>query len=134
MNLEVTSASKAAEPLSDAAAAIFVITREDILRSGATSIPEMLRLAPNLQVMRVSASNYIITARGFTGNSADQNFPDKLLVLIERTHVGSPNEIRAPMAGRSRGQGWNRPSRRGSSNRHRMHLRAQARLGAIRGA
>ena len=55
MSIEVTSVSKTAEPLSKAAAAIYVITREDILRSGATSIPEMLRLAPNLQVARTRA-------------------------------------------------------------------------------
>ncbi len=90
MNIEVTSASKTPEPLGDAAAAIFVITRDDIVRSGATSIPEMLRLAPNLQVMRLSASSYTITARGFSGNSADQNFPDKLLVLIDGRSVYTP--------------------------------------------
>src|ERR1700733_2312743 len=50
MDVEVTSASKTAEPLSDAAAAIYVITQEDIVGSGATSIPEILRLAPNLEV------------------------------------------------------------------------------------
>ena len=50
MNIEVTSVSKKPERLSDAAAAVYVITREDIRRSGYTSIPEILRLAPNLQV------------------------------------------------------------------------------------
>src|SRR3989442_14245773 len=80
MNVEVTSVSKKAEPLSNAAASIFVITREDIRRSGYTSIPEILRLAPNLQVARVSASQYAITARGFNGPSATAN---KLLVLID---------------------------------------------------
>jgi iron complex outermembrane receptor protein len=49
-NLQVTSVSKAPDPLSQAAAAIYVITHEDIQRSGVTSIPEALRLAPNLQV------------------------------------------------------------------------------------
>jgi iron complex outermembrane recepter protein len=90
MNLEVTSASKTAEPLSEAPAAIFVITRDEILRSGAKSVPEMLRLAPNLQVMQLGASSYTITARGFSGNSADQNFSDKLLVLIDGRSVYSP--------------------------------------------
>jgi iron complex outermembrane receptor protein len=90
MNLEVTSASKTTEPLSDAPAAIFVITRDEILRSGATSIPEMLRLAPNLQVMQLSASNYTITARGFSGNSSAQNFSNKLLVLIDGRSVYTP--------------------------------------------
>ena len=90
MNIEVTSVSKTATPLSTAPAAIYVITREDVMRSGATSIPEVLRLAPNLQVVQISASNYTITARGFSGNSSDQNFSDKLLVLIDGRSVYSP--------------------------------------------
>ena len=90
MNIEVTSVSKTAAPLSTAAAAIYVITHEDVIRSGATSIPEILRLAPNLQVVQIGASNYTITARGFSGNSADQNFSDKLLVLIDGRSVYSP--------------------------------------------
>lgn len=90
MDIPVTSASKTAQPVSDAAAAIYVISHEDITRSGATSLPEILRLAPNLQVVQISASNYTITARGFSGNSADQNFSDKLLVLIDGRSVYSP--------------------------------------------
>jgi iron complex outermembrane receptor protein len=90
MNVEVTSVSKSAAPLGSAPAAIYVITHDEVIRSGATSIPEVLRLAPNLQVVQVSASNYTITARGFSGNSADQNFSDKLLVLIDGRSVYSP--------------------------------------------
>jgi iron complex outermembrane recepter protein len=85
MNVEVTSVSKKAERLSDAAAAVYVITREDIRRSGYTSIPEILRLAPNLQVARVDSSQYAITARGFNSTTAD-----KLLVLIDGRSVYSP--------------------------------------------
>jgi iron complex outermembrane recepter protein len=88
--LKVTSVSKTPESLSDAAASIYVITHEDIIRSGATSIPEILRLAPNLHVVQISPSNYTITARGFDGNSADQSFSDKLLVLIDGRSVYSP--------------------------------------------
>src|SRR6185312_12386384 len=58
MKTEVTSVSKAEEPLSDAAAAIYVITRDDILRSGAQSLPDMLRLAPNLQVAQITTTSY----------------------------------------------------------------------------
>jgi iron complex outermembrane recepter protein len=90
MNVEVTSVSKTAQPLSDAAAAVFVITHDDIVRSGATTIPEILRLAPNLEVFQTSASGYIITARGFSGNSAAQSFSDKLLVLVDGRSVYSP--------------------------------------------
>ena len=50
----------------------------------------MLRLAPNLEVMQTSPASYEITARGFNGNSADQNFPDKLLVLIDGRSVYTP--------------------------------------------
>src|SRR6202012_3706186 len=89
-NVTITSVSKATEPLSDAAAAVYVISHDDVTRSGATSIPEMLRLAPNLEVMQTSPSNYEITARGFNGNSAAQNFSNKLLVLIDGRSVYSP--------------------------------------------
>jgi iron complex outermembrane receptor protein len=84
-NLEVTSVSKRAERLSDAPASVFVITADDIRRSGATSLPEALRLAPNLQVARVGANGWAITARGFNSNSAN-----KLLVLIDGRSVYSP--------------------------------------------
>ena len=89
-NVEITTVSKTAQPLSDAAAAAYVITHDDVIRSGATSIPEMLRLAPNLEVMQTSPSNYEITARGFNGNANAQNFSDKLLVLIDGRSVYSP--------------------------------------------
>jgi iron complex outermembrane receptor protein len=89
-NLPVTSVAKRAEPISQAPAAIFVITHDDIERSGATSIPEMLRLAPNLQVAQSSAGKYVITARGLSGNQAQQSFTDKLLVLIDGRSVYTP--------------------------------------------
>jgi len=76
--LPVTSVSGRAESLRSAPASVFVISGEDIRRSGATSLPEALRLAPNLQVARLSAGQYAISARGF--NNAIAN---KLLVLID---------------------------------------------------
>ncbi len=78
-NVEVTSVSRAPEPLSEATAAIYVISAEDIRRSGAASLPEVLRLAPNLEVARVDAVSYAITARGF--NSRETS--NKLLVMID---------------------------------------------------
>lgn len=84
-NIEITSVSRRAERLSDAAASIFVITEDDIRRSGATSLPEALRLAPNLQVAQVNSSAYAISARGF--NNAIGN---KLLVLIDGRTVYTP--------------------------------------------
>jgi iron complex outermembrane recepter protein len=83
--IEITSVSKRAEPLADAAASVFIITGDDIRRSGATSLPEALRLAPNLQVARVSATEWAISARGFNSQSAN-----KLLVLIDGRSVYSP--------------------------------------------
>ena len=71
--------------LSDAAAAVFVITSEDIRRSGVTSIPEALRMAPGIQVGRIDASKWAITARGFNGR-----FANKLLVLMDGRTVYSP--------------------------------------------
>ena len=84
-NIEVTSVSGRAERLSDAAASIFVITNDDIRRSGARTLPEALRIAPNLQVARTSAGGYAISARGF--NNAIGN---KLLVLIDGRTVYTP--------------------------------------------
>lgn len=89
-NIPVTSVSKRAEPLSDAAAAIFVIDRNDIHRSGATTLPEILRLAPNLQVAQVSGSGYAITARGFNGTTTNNGAGNKLLVLIDGRTVYTP--------------------------------------------
>jgi iron complex outermembrane receptor protein len=88
--LPVTSVAKRAEPLSQAPAAIYVITHEEIERSGAQTVPEMLRLAPNLQVFQTSASNYVVTARGFSGNQAAQSFTNQLLVLIDGRSVYTP--------------------------------------------
>jgi iron complex outermembrane receptor protein len=85
LGIEVTSVSKSAEQLSDAAAAVYVITRDDILRSGARTIPDMLRLAPNLQVAQITATSFAITARGFNGSAAS-----KLLVLIDGRSVYTP--------------------------------------------
>jgi iron complex outermembrane receptor protein len=88
-NVEITSVSKRPESLSDAPAAIYVITHDDIIRSGATTLPEMLRLAPNLEVAQLNATSYAITARGFNvGNNASMS--DKLLVLIDGRTVYTP--------------------------------------------
>ncbi len=83
--LPVTSVSRRPAPLATAAASIYVITGEDIRRAGATSLPEALRLAPNLQVARVNARSYAITARGFNNSLANQ-----LLVMIDGRTVYSP--------------------------------------------
>jgi iron complex outermembrane receptor protein len=83
--LPVRSASKRDEPLSAAPTALFVITSGDIADSAATSLPEVLRLAPNLGVQQVDGHDYAITARGF--NSVET--ANKLLVLIDGRSVYS---------------------------------------------
>ena len=77
-NLQITSVSRRAQRISDAAASIYVITAEAIRRSGASSLPEALRLAPNLQIAQIDANQYAITARGF-----NNSIGNKLLVLID---------------------------------------------------
>lgn len=89
-NVNVSSVSKTDMPLSDAAAAIYVISHEDIRRSGAVTIPEMLRLAPNLEVYQASPSNWVVTARGLNGSREAQNFSNKLLVLIDGRTIYTP--------------------------------------------
>jgi iron complex outermembrane receptor protein len=84
-DLPVTSVSKKPEPLADAAASIYVITNDAIRRSGARSIPEALRLAPNLEVAQIGADGWAISARGSNAASAD-----KLLVLIDGRIIYTP--------------------------------------------
>jgi len=86
MNMEVTSVSKKEQKLSKTGAAIFVITQEDIRRSGATNIPDLLRLAPGVDVARVDANRWAISIRGFSDQHAD-----KVLVLIDGRSVYSPS-------------------------------------------
>ena len=85
MNTEVTSVSKKEQKMSQVAAAIFVITQEDILRSGATSIPDLLRMVPGLDVAQINSSTWAISARGF-----NEEFSDKLLVLLDGRAVYTP--------------------------------------------
>ncbi len=85
LQVEVTSVSRHPEPLSQAASAVEVITAEDIRRSGATTLPEVLRLAGNLDVARKNSHDWGITARGF--NTALAN---KLLVMIDGRTVYTP--------------------------------------------
>jgi iron complex outermembrane receptor protein len=85
-DLEITSVSKRPEAVGEAAAAVYVISGKDIDRSAATNLPEALRLAPNLQVQQVDATNYAITARGF--NSMET--ANKLLVMIDGRTIYTP--------------------------------------------
>lgn len=85
IDVEVTSVSRKSESLQDAAAAVYVITSEDIRRSGARSIPEALRMAPGIRVTRLASGRYSVSARGFSWV-----YSDKLLVLIDGRSAYSP--------------------------------------------
>jgi iron complex outermembrane receptor protein len=98
-DVQITSVSRRAEAVGEAAAAIYVISADDIRRSGATSLPEVLRLAPNLQVQRLNTADYAISARGFNGFETS----NKLQVLINGRSIYSTLQagvfwdIRTPM-------------------------------------
>jgi len=85
MDIQVMSVSKRPEKLSEAASAIQVITADDVRRSGATSLPEALRLASNLEVAQVDSRQWAISARGF-----NNVFADKMLVLVDGRTVYTP--------------------------------------------
>ena len=84
--LQVMSASRKAEPLQDVASAAFVITGDDIRRSGATSIPEALRLAPGVDVARIGNNKWAVSIRGFNGR-----FANKLLVMMDGRSIYNPS-------------------------------------------
>lgn len=85
MEIDVTSVSRRSERLSGAAAAVTVITQEEIRRSGVTSLPEALRLANGLHVARFDSRTWAISARGFNIGTAN-----KMLVLIDGRSVYTP--------------------------------------------
>ena len=85
MDFEVTTVSKRPQRISEVAAAIFVITQDDIRRSGVTTIPEALRMAPGVQVARIGTDKWAISIRGFNGR-----FANKLQVLMDGRGVYNP--------------------------------------------
>ena len=85
MNITITSVSKKPQSLSDAAAAVFVITAEDIKNSGVTNVADALAMAPGLQVAKISASKWSVSSRGFSGYTSN-----KLLTLIDGRSIYSP--------------------------------------------
>lgn len=85
MNVQVTSVSRHAQKISEAPAAVTVITQDDIHRWGLHSIPEALRLAPGMSVARMDANDWAISARGF-----NDQYANKLLVLVDGRTVYVP--------------------------------------------
>lgn len=85
LDMTITSVSKKDQTIYDAAAAVFVITQDDIKRSGVTSIPEALRMVPGIQVARIDSNKWAISSRGFNGR-----FANKLLVLMDGRSLYTP--------------------------------------------
>ena len=85
MNLNVTSVSRKEQKLASSATAIFVVTKEDIRRSGVTSIPDALRMVPGLEVARIDGNKWAISSRGFNGR-----FASKMLVQMDGRTVYTP--------------------------------------------
>jgi iron complex outermembrane receptor protein len=85
LNVEITSVSRREEGLRDAPAAVAVVTSEDLRRSGATSMPEALRMVPGLHVARENSNSWVVSARGFSSVTSE-----KLLVLSDTRSVYTP--------------------------------------------
>ena len=85
MNIRVTSTSRRPQSVAESAAAVFVITQEDIGRSGVTSIPEALRMVPGVEVARIDGNKWAVSVRGFNGR-----FANKLLVMMDGRSVYTP--------------------------------------------
>ena len=85
LHVDVTSVRKKDQPLDQTPAAVYVITRDQIRRSGMTSIPELLRLAPGVNVARINGNSWAISVRGF-----NSSLSDKLLVIIDGRAVYNP--------------------------------------------
>jgi iron complex outermembrane recepter protein len=84
-DVEVTTVSKDPQQVQKTPAAVFVITQEDIRRSGATNIPEALRLAPGVEVARTDGNHWSVAIRGFAGQ-----FSKSLLVLVDGRSIYTP--------------------------------------------
>lgn len=85
LDIKVTSAGRKAQKLEDTATAIYVITQEDIRRSGMTSIPELLRMVPGLQVAQINGNTVAVGSRGF-----NQRYSNKLLVMLDGRTLYTP--------------------------------------------
>ncbi|MDP2694472.1 MAG: TonB-dependent receptor plug domain-containing protein, partial [Gallionella sp.] len=85
LDVEVTSAGRKAQKLENTATAIYVITQEDIRRSGMTTIPELLRRVPGLQVAQINGNTVAVGSRGF-----NQRYSNKLLVMLDGRTLYTP--------------------------------------------
>ncbi len=132
-SLEVTSVGRKAQELSKAPAAVFVVTAEDIRRSGATSIPEALRWVPGLTVLSQDGRSWDISARGST-----RLYSDKILVMIDGRSLYTPlfsgviwESVDVPLARYRTNRSRARPRRRDVGAecrqwRHQYHYQARS--------
>jgi iron complex outermembrane receptor protein len=86
MNIKVTSVSKREQSLARTAAAVFVINQDEIRRSGASNIPDLLRMAPGVDVEQIDVNAWAISVRGF-----NSRYSNKVLVLIDGRTVYTPS-------------------------------------------
>ncbi len=84
-HLDVNTVSRREQKLFETPAAVYVITREDILRSGATSVPEVLRMVPGVEVAQIDANTWAVSARGF-----NSRFANKMLIMIDNRSIYNP--------------------------------------------
>ncbi len=85
MEVEVTSVSKSSKTVADSPAAVFVITQDDLRRSGATTIAEALRMVPGIEVAQVDSNKWALTSRGF-----NRRFANKLLIMMDGRTLYTP--------------------------------------------
>jgi iron complex outermembrane recepter protein len=85
MNIEITSASRKEQRADAVPGAVYVISQDDIRRSGMTTVPELLRFVPGLQVAQINANKWAVSSRGFNGL-----FSNKLLVLVDGRSIYDP--------------------------------------------
>ena len=86
LNIEVTSVSKTEQKISDTAAAVYVITQDEIRSSGATNIPDLLRMVPGMDVAQINSNTWAISARGF-----NKRYADELMVLLDGRSIYMPS-------------------------------------------
>jgi iron complex outermembrane receptor protein len=86
LQVQVTSVSKKEQKLARTAAAVFVIGQEDIRRSGASTLPDVLRMAPGVNVAQINANTWAVSIRGF-----NSRYSDKVLVLVDGRSVYTPD-------------------------------------------
>src|ERR1039457_299557 len=82
LKVQVTSVSKKEQELARTAAAVFVISQEDIRRSGASTLPDVLRMAPGVNVAQINADTWAVSIRGF-----NSRYSNKVLVLVDGRSV-----------------------------------------------